>query len=152
MQRLTALLAVLLFVLPLVGCLSAQQARTVNAIANGVACGVAAANETPCTPEAVLEALARDAAAQQQKVEAVAPQAAATNPILTEKLLEQMAANTSANAALAKALLDLATRTAPAASSAAPAASPAPSPSEAPSSAPPAPTPIPSVNAPGGSS
>jgi signal transduction protein with GAF and PtsI domain len=86
-------------------------AKMANTIANGVACGMAAANGTPCTPQAVLDALARDAAAQREKVQAVAPQAAATDPALTERLLAQLEANTESNRAVTKALLDLATRT-----------------------------------------
>jgi hypothetical protein len=66
-------------------------AKMANTIANGVACGMAAANGTPCTPQAVLDALERDAAAQREKVSAVAPQAAAVDPALTEKLLAQLA-------------------------------------------------------------
>ena len=84
-----------------------------NTIANGVACGMAAANGTPCTPQAVLDALARDAAAQKEKVSAVAPQAAAVDPQLTERLLAQLEANTESNRAVTQALLALATRGAP---------------------------------------
>lgn len=154
-RRAVFLLAAVLFAPPLAGCLSAQQARTANAIMNGVACGVAAAQETPCTPQAVLEALARDAESQRTKVEAVAPQAAQVDSALTNKLLEQMAANTAANQALTKALLDLAMRTAPAAPAAEPAPSPAPTPSpSAPSSSeapapPPTPSPTPVSAGPG---
>jgi hypothetical protein len=107
-------LAVLLLLLAsLTGCLSPQQARTANAVLNGVACGVAAAQETPCTPQAVLDALARDAAAQQAKVAAVVLQAAAVDPAVAQAIVEQLAANTASNKALTKALLDLATRPAP---------------------------------------
>jgi hypothetical protein len=84
-----------------------------NTIANGVACGMAAANGTPCTPQAVLDALARDAAAQKEKVSAVAPQAAAVDPQLTERLLAQLEANTESNRAVTQALLALATSGAP---------------------------------------
>ncbi len=93
----------------IVGC-TPQQARLANAIANGVACGVAAAQETPCTPQAVLDALARDGAAQQAKIEAVVPQAAAVDPAMAKALTEQLARNSAANEALTRALLDLATR------------------------------------------
>ena len=88
-------------------------AKMANTIANGVACGMAAANGTPCTPQAVLDALARDAAAQKEKVSAVAPQAAAVDPLLTERLLAQLEANTESNRAVTQALLALATRGAP---------------------------------------
>lgn len=88
-------------------------AKMANTIANGVACGMAAANGTPCTPQAVLDALARDAAAQKEKVSAVAPQAAAVDPQLTERLLAQLEANTESNRAVTQALLALATRGAP---------------------------------------
>ena len=93
----------------LIGC-TAQQARVTNAVLSGIACGVAAAQETPCTPQAVLDALARDGAAQQAKIEAVVPQAAAVDPMMARTLVEQLARNSAANEALTRALLDLATR------------------------------------------
>ena len=93
----------------LIGC-TAQQARVTNAVLSGIACGVAAAQETPCTPQAVLDALARDGAAQQAKIEAVVPQAAAVDPVMARTLVEQLARNSAANEALTRALLDLATR------------------------------------------
>ncbi len=104
-----------LFCLLLCTCTPAQLAglQTANTIANGVACGMAAANGTPCTPQAVLDALARDAAAQKEKVSAVAPQAASVDPQLTERLLAQLEANTESNRAVTQALLALATRGAP---------------------------------------
>ena len=89
---------------------TAQQARVTNAVLSGIACGVAAAQETPCTPQAVLDALARDGAAQQAKIEAVVPQAAAVDPMMARTLTEQLARNSAANEALTRALLDLATR------------------------------------------
>lgn len=101
--------SVLFFLASLIGC-TAQQARVTNAVLSGVACGIAAAQETPCTPQAVLEALARDEAAQRAKVEAVVPQAAAVDPDLAKTIVEQLARNSAANEALTKALLDLATR------------------------------------------
>lgn len=103
---------VALVCLLLASCTPAQLAglRTANVIANGVACGIAAANETPCTSTEALKAIARDAVAAQQKVEAVVPQAAATDPAMTALLVQQLAANTTSNEALTKALLDLATR------------------------------------------
>ena len=91
----------------------AAGAKTANTIANGVACGMAAANGTPCTPQAVLDALARDAAAQKTKVEAVAPQAAATDPEQTAAILAALERSAATNEALTKALLVLATRQAP---------------------------------------
>lgn len=101
----------LLTLVMLCGCTwTPAQARTANSILNGVACGVAAAQETPCTPQAVLDALARDTEAQRTKVAAVVPQAAAVDPALTRMLVEQLAANTASNAAVAKALVDLAAR------------------------------------------
>ena len=112
-MRHLAILAAALLAFFLAGCLSDAQWRTAGMIGNGVACGVAAANATPCTPQAVLDALARDAASQQTKVEAVAPQAAAVDPGMTKLLMEQLAANAAANQALTKALLDLAARSGP---------------------------------------
>lgn len=102
--------------LPLVfltlSCTPAQLAglQTANTIANGVACGMAAANGTPCTPQAVLDALARDAAAQREKIEAVAPQASAQDAAQAAALLDALRRNTESNAVLTKALLDLAAR------------------------------------------
>jgi len=95
------------------GLMTAQEARVASSVLNGVACGVAAAQETPCTPQAVLDALARDQEAQRAKVDAVAPQAAAADPVLTKALVDQLAANARANEAIAKALVDLAARSAP---------------------------------------
>ena len=112
-MRHLAILAAALLAFFLTGCLSDAQWRTAGMIGNGVACGVAAANATPCTPQAVLDALARDAASQQQKVEAVAPQAAAVDPGMTKLLMEQLAANAETNKAMTKALLDLAARSGP---------------------------------------
>lgn len=107
MKRLLPLLFVLLCT-----CTPAQLAglQTANTIANGVACGMAAANGTPCTPQAVLDALARDAAAQREKVDAVMPQAAAVDAAQAEALRAALEANTRSNEALAKALLGLATK------------------------------------------
>ncbi len=98
-----------LLFLALCTCTPAQLAglQTANTIANGVACGMAAANGTPCTPQAVLDALARDAAAlqsakeaQRVKVDAVAPQAAAVDPVTAKAILDQLAANARTEAAL----------------------------------------------------
>lgn len=105
-----------------------------NTVLAGAACGMAAANDTPCTPRAVLDALARDAAAQKAKVEAVAPQASAADPELTKAILAQLEANTASNKKLTEAIVLLAVRapesvpTAPTSSAlpAAPAAPPAP--------------------------
>jgi hypothetical protein len=99
----------------LTSCTPAQLAglKTAGVIANGVACGIAAANETPCTPQAVLDALARDAAAQQVKVEAVAPQASAVDAAQTEALLSMLAANAEQNKRIAEALVSLAARSEP---------------------------------------
>lgn len=96
----------------LLSCTPAQLAglKVANTIANGVACGMAAANDTPCTPQAVLDALARDAASQKTKVEAVMPQAAAVDSAQADALQAALEANTASNRALTKALLDLATR------------------------------------------
>lgn len=100
-----------LFCLLLCTCTPAQLAglQTANTIANGVACGMAAANGTPCTPQAVLDALARDAEAlrsakeaQRAKVDAVAPQAAAADPATTKAILEQLASNARTEEALAE--------------------------------------------------
>ena len=112
-MRHLAILAAAVLAFLLAGCLSDAQWRTAGMIGNGVACGVAAANATPCTPQAVLDALARDAASQQAKVEAVAPQAAATDPVMAKLLMEQLAASAESSKAMTKALLDLAARSGP---------------------------------------
>ena len=100
------------FLASLIGC-TAQQARVTNAVLSGVACGIAAAQDTPCTPRDVLDALARDGASQRAKVEAVVPQAAAVDPVMAKALAEQLARNSAASEALTKALVELATREAP---------------------------------------
>lgn len=82
--------------------------QTANTIANGVACGMAAANATPCTSQAVLDALARDADSAKAKVEAVAPQAASADPVMAKMLMESMAANAESNRRFTEALLKLA--------------------------------------------
>lgn len=117
-------------------------AKMANTVLAGAACGMAAANDTPCTPRAVLDALARDAAAQKEKVQAIAPQAAAVDPDQTQLLLAEMAKNTESNAALTKALIALIEKgAAPAPSATASATPPAPTPAVTPSaSVPPAST------------
>ena len=143
----------LLLAFLLTGCLSDAQWRTAGMIGNGVACGVAAANATPCAPQAVLDALARDAAAQQQKVEAVAPQASAVDAEQTRALLAMLAANAETDRKIAEALVTLAARSGPLPQyELPPLAPPPPKPSGAPiaplppppvlSPAPPKPTPL----------
>ena len=115
MHTLTRLLASL--TLALAACSPADfgaGARVAEIVISGAACGVAAANGTPCTPREVLDALARDAAAQRAKVEAVAPAAAAVDPEATKKILEELAANTESNRRLAEAIVSLASRATPA--------------------------------------
>lgn len=85
-------------------------AKMATVVLSGAACGVAAANGTPCTPQAVLDALERDAAAQRSKIKAVAPQASAADPELTQKILDQLAANAESNRRLTEAVIMLATR------------------------------------------
>lgn len=102
---------------------TSPEAQMANAIANGAACGYAAANGTPCTPKEVLEALAKDAAAQRAKVEAVLPQAAQADPALAKTYADLLAANAENNRRLTEAVLLLATRAAappPAATTATP--------------------------------
>lgn len=108
-------------------------AKMANTILAGAACGMAAANDTPCTPRAVLDALARDAAAQKAKVEAVAPQASAADPELTKAILAQLEANTKSNQKLTEAIVLLAAR------------APEPVPTATTSSAPPAAPPVPTA-------
>lgn len=125
-------------------------AKMANTILSGVACGMAAANDTPCTPKAVLDSLAKDAAAQETKVKAVAPAAAAVDAKQTQLLLDQMAANTESNRELTKALIALvekgAASSAPS-SSAAPAVTSAPTSSEPPASPEPMPPAAPTSTA-----
>lgn len=94
--------------------MGSPEAQMANAIANGAACGYAAANGTPCTPKEVLAALAKDAEAQEAKVKAVLPQAAAVDPALTKAYVAQLEANTRSNQALTEAIVLLAARSAPA--------------------------------------
>lgn len=85
-------------------------AKVANTVLSGAACGMAAANGTPCTPQAVLDALAKDAAAQREKVQAVIPQAKAVDPNLTDALAKQLEQNTASNKALVEAIVLLASR------------------------------------------
>ena len=135
----------------LTGCLSAAQWRTAGMIGNGVACGVAAANATPCTPQAVLDSLAKDAAVPRAKMEAVAPQAAAVDPTLAALLMEQLKANAESDRKIAEALVALAARSGPLPQYELPPLAPVPTSTAAPlaplpppvlSPAPPKPTPL----------
>lgn len=103
----------LLPVVFLLGCSSLGDfgagARMANTVLAGAACGMAAANGTPCTPQAFLDSLAKDAAAlreaqeaQRAKVVAVAPQAASVDAATTKAILEQLAANAKTQEDLAE--------------------------------------------------
>lgn len=105
-------------------------AKMANTVLVGAACGMAAANDVPCTPRAVVDSLAKDAASQETKVKALAPAAAAVDPSQTQLLLDQMAANTESNRKLTGALLTLIEKGT---------VTPTPSASSAPAAAPPAP-------------
>lgn len=132
-RRLTQFFALFLLALStlLAGCglaswMASPEAQMANAVVNGAACGYAAANGTPCTPKEVLAALARDAEAQEAKVKAVLPQAAAVDPALTKAYVAQLEANTRSNQALTEAIVLLAARSAPTPASSTPETPPLP--------------------------
>lgn len=114
LQRLHRLAVVLLFPLLLAfGCAPgefAAGAKTANVIANGVACGVAAANGTPCTPQVLLDRLAALDREQKETVAPAVQQASAIDPKLTETLIEQLKKNSDSNRQLVEAIFDLAQR------------------------------------------
>jgi len=153
------LLAVLLFpLLFALGCAPGEftaGAKTANIIASGVACGVAAANDTPCTPRALLERLAALDKEQKATIAPVAEKASTIDPKLAETLVDELARNSASNERLTKAIFELASReatpapTTPATSAVPPPTAPTPSaatppasPSTPPSSAPPASSPV----------
>ena len=153
-RRLSPVLLAVVVLGNVVGCAPGEfgaGAKMANTILNGAACGMAAANDTPCTPKAVLDSLAKDAAAQKAKIEAAAPAAAAVDAAQTKLLLDQMAANTESNLELTKALVALIEKgsastasppAAPSASATSAAPPAAPTPGATPS---PAPVPPPAV-------
>lgn len=158
------LLAVLLFpLLFALGCAPgefAAGAKTANIIASGVACGVAAANDTPCTPRALLDRLAALDQEQKATLAPVAEKASAIDPKLAETLVAELARNSASNERLTKAIFELASReatpapTTPATSAVPPPTAPAPPASTPPPVSPPAPSspPAPPSSAPPASS
>lgn len=135
----------------LAACTPAQLAglKTANTIAAGVACGIAAANDTPCTPQ---EALAQFAEGQKQIVALLAKQAEpSTDPAVLNAILQSMEANAASQRALAEQIIKLAEKGTPPAPAApapsAPPTTPPPVPA-APDPAPSAPVPPPSAPAP----
>lgn len=150
------LLAVLLPLLFAFGCAPgefAAGAKTANVIANGVACGVAAANDTPCTPRILLERLAALDKEQKATIAPVAEKAGAIDPTLAETLVAELARNSASNERLTKAIFDLAARdtsSAPSASvtSAVPPPSAPTSPASPPSASSPAPASPPAPSSP----
>lgn len=140
MLRRLLVAAVLALSTVLTACTPAQLAglKTANTIAAGVACGIAAANETPCTPQETLAELAK---AQKEIVELLAKNAEeeGTDPAVLAAILESLEANAAAQRALAEQVIKLAEKT-----SAAPAPAPQPSSPPAPSTPPPTtPPPVP---------
>jgi hypothetical protein len=110
MRRLLSLSALLL---SLNACTPAQLAglKTANTVAAGVACGVAAANGTPCTPTETLAALAEQ---QQKLLEVVADQAAErSDPAVVEALLDALAKSADTQRALAEEVIRLAQQSRP---------------------------------------
>lgn len=106
------------------GCTPGQQLglRTANTIMAGVACGIAAANETPCTPT---EALSAFMSAQKEVVTILASQASkGTDPAILEALMKGLEASAATQRVLAEQVLALAEKA---------------------NAAPPVPTPIPLV-------
>ena len=130
------LLAAVVLVLSaaLAACTPAQLVglKTANTIAAGVACGVAAANDTPCTPK---EALAQYADGQKQIIALLAEKAApSTDPAVLAAILKSLEANAESQRALAEQVIKLAEK-----SSTTPAPPPSPAPAPPPTTPPPAP-------------
>lgn len=98
--------------------------RTANTVASGVACGVAAAQGTPCTPGELLTQLA---AAQRALIEMAAAQAAQDNdPAVVDALLRGLEASSATQRALADQVIRLAEKAAGPAVTPAPARAPEP--------------------------
>lgn len=119
-------------------CTPAQLAglKTANTIAAGVACGIAAANETPCTPQ---ETLAQLADAQKEIVSLLAKEAApATDPSVLAAILKSLEANAESQRALTEQVIKLAEK-ANATPAPTPPTTPGPGPSPPPAVPPPAP-------------
>ena len=146
LQRLFAVL--LLPLLLALGCAPgefAAGAKTANTIASGVACGVAAANDTPCTPRALLDRLAALDKEQKATIAPVVEKASTIDPKLAETLIDELARNSASNERLTKAIFELASRESPSASSAPTTSSvPPPAAPTPPATAPPAASPAPS--------
>lgn len=121
-----------------------------NTVAMGVACGIAAANGTPCTPQQVLVEITQ---AQKEIMQALAAEAAKkSDPAVVAAMMKGLEANTAAQRELAEQVIRLAVQTpaaapsAPAPTTTGPPETPA-APSVAPSSTPTA-TPAPAPSAP----
>ncbi len=78
------------------GCIpgTSPQFQTANTVIAGLACGVAAANQTPCTSTEVLAYLS---SLQEREVRSVAAKAESIEPGLVKVLVEALAANTESN-------------------------------------------------------
>ena len=148
MRRIVPLLTLLLAI---ASCTPGDRAALAmaNTVAMGVACGMAASNGTPCTPQ---EVLAEVAQAQKDILQAIAAQASQkADPAIVAALVKGLEANAAAQRELAEQVIKLAEqKPAPVvpttASSSAPAA-PAPSPVPSSSAAPPATDPAPAPSA-----
>lgn len=118
-----------------------------NTVAMGVACGIAAANGTPCTPQQVLVEITQ---AQKEIMQALAAEAARkSDPAVVEAMMKGLEANAAAQRELAEQVIHLAAQKPSAAPSApAPTTTAPPEPPAAPSATPSstaAPEPAPSV-------
>lgn len=104
-------------------CTPAQLAglQAANTVATGVACGVAAANQVPCTPAAAVEALTTS---QRALSEALAQAAARGDGETIQAILAQLATCSESERKLTEALAAMAARAA--ATSSAPATTDAP--------------------------
>ena len=128
MLRRLAPLLFLLFTLNIACASAGPGLQMANTVAMGVACGMAAANNTPCTPQT---ALVEIAAAQKEIMQAMAKEAAKNgDPAVVAALLKGLEANAAAQRELAEQVMRLAEK---------PAASPGPT-----TTAPPAATVAPS--------
>jgi hypothetical protein len=112
------------------GCLpgASPQFQTANTVIAGLACGVAAANQTPCTSTEVLTYLTK---LQQREVESVVAKAENVEPRLVQALVEALAANTDSNKRIFEQLMTLVLRAQPTATPAPSAPAPTPSPAPA---------------------
>lgn len=133
------LLALYFFLTGCAGVPVGEALSAANAIAGGVACGVAASQGTPCTPTELLTQLAE---AQKALIQIAASQVRDADPAVVEALLRGLEASAATQRALAEQVIRLAERSGPAAAppkkeEPPPAPAPSPPPAVLPAPAPP---------------